>query len=105
MTKRVLILLTSALFALSPTVGAMDPDHPTGREKGEEQETKQLYTCVMHPEVVRAEPGKCPKCGMTLVPLKQAGAHLTHNADGMEMPSSSSTNHTEHESNYTGYSC
>lgn len=24
----------------------------------------------MHPEVVRDEPGKCPKCGMNLVPLK-----------------------------------
>lgn len=25
------------------------------------------YTCPMHPEVSRAEPGKCPICGMTLV--------------------------------------
>ena len=27
------------------------------------------YTCSMHPEIVRNTPGKCPKCGMTLVPL------------------------------------
>ena len=26
------------------------------------------YTCVMHPEVVSKEPGKCPKCAMNLVP-------------------------------------
>lgn len=25
------------------------------------------YTCPMHPEVVQKAPGKCPKCGMTLV--------------------------------------
>ncbi len=25
------------------------------------------YTCSMHPEVTRDAPGKCPKCGMTLV--------------------------------------
>jgi RND family efflux transporter MFP subunit len=25
------------------------------------------YYCPMHPDVVRAEPGKCPKCGMPLV--------------------------------------
>ena len=30
----------------------------------------QKYTCVMHPEVVMDHPGKCPKCGMTLVPKK-----------------------------------
>jgi len=28
---------------------------------------KTMYTCTMHPEVVRSKPGKCPKCGMTLV--------------------------------------
>ena len=26
------------------------------------------YTCSMHPEVVSSGPGRCPKCGMTLVP-------------------------------------
>ena len=25
------------------------------------------YTCPMHPEVIVNQPGKCPKCGMTLV--------------------------------------
>ena len=25
-----------------------------------------IYTCPMHPEVQQHEPGKCPKCGMTL---------------------------------------
>src|SRR5690606_19642129 len=26
------------------------------------------YTCPMHPEIVRNEPGSCPICGMTLEP-------------------------------------
>src|SRR5690242_20134256 len=26
------------------------------------------YTCTMHPNVIRHEPGDCPICGMTLVP-------------------------------------
>ncbi|WP_298152307.1 copper-translocating P-type ATPase [Flavobacterium sp.] len=28
------------------------------------------YTCPMHPEIIRNEPGSCPKCGMTLVPME-----------------------------------
>jgi hypothetical protein len=31
---------------------------------------KVIYTCRMHPEVQQDHPGKCPKCGMTLVPKK-----------------------------------
>ncbi|HEX4639949.1 MAG TPA: heavy metal-binding domain-containing protein, partial [Chthoniobacterales bacterium] len=34
------------------------------------ESTGQKYTCVMHPEVVMDAPGECPKCGMTLVPVK-----------------------------------
>lgn len=32
-----------------------------------------VYTCTMHPEVQLPAPGKCPKCGMTLV-RKESGA-------------------------------
>ena len=31
-----------------------------------------IYTCVMHPEVQQPSPGKCPKCGMTLVKKETA---------------------------------
>jgi Cu+-exporting ATPase len=27
------------------------------------------YTCPMHPEVLQATPGSCPKCGMALEPI------------------------------------
>ncbi len=64
----------------------------------------------MHPEVVRNEPGECPKCGMPLVPLKEEkkrstpnaqrstpkaeehSAHANMNANGMAMPA-----HHEHQ--------
>ena len=36
------------------------------QSKENKQDTLK-YTCSMHPEITKANPGKCPKCGMTLV--------------------------------------
>jgi P-type Cu2+ transporter len=39
------------------------------------------YTCPMHPEIVQDKPGNCPKCGMTLVLVKENNnkdAHSQH---------------------------
>ncbi len=56
------------------------------------------YTCVMHPEVVMDAPGECPKCGMTLVPMKAEQKRPTPNA---ERPTSNSQKtkaaHAEHD--------
>jgi len=32
--------------------------------------TTELYTCSMHPEIIRERPGKCPICGMDLIKEK-----------------------------------
>ena len=42
-------------------------DHGGSAEAAEE---KQLYTCSMHPFIIRDMPGNCPICGMTLVPVR-----------------------------------
>ena len=45
----------------------------------EHQHPKQQYTCSMHPQIIRDEPGNCPRCGMTLIPIKkQEGNHKGH---------------------------
>ncbi len=31
---------------------------------------KTIYTCPMHPEVIQSSLGRCPKCGMRLVPAE-----------------------------------
>jgi membrane fusion protein, copper/silver efflux system len=30
---------------------------------------EQLYTCGMHPQIIKKEPGNCPICGMKLTPI------------------------------------
>ncbi|MEO5928060.1 MAG: heavy metal-binding domain-containing protein [Patescibacteria group bacterium] len=36
-----------------------------------------VYTCPMHPEIARDQPGACPKCGMALVPSDKVQAMKT----------------------------
>lgn len=55
----------------------------TGQPAPEQEATRAgpgQYTCPMHPEVIRDEPGSCPICGMTLVqvpPPQEAGSGTT----------------------------
>lgn len=55
---------------------------------GENAETKEVYTCPMHPEVQSDKPGKCPKCGMNLekktMPMTPTQG-MAHGQGGMEM--------------------
>jgi FtsP/CotA-like multicopper oxidase with cupredoxin domain len=36
------------------------------------------YTCPMHPEVVSDEQGKCPECGMKLMPVSMVSEAMSH---------------------------
>jgi len=44
-------------------------------EKGSEQ--PQWWTCSMHPQIKQPKPGKCPICGMDLIPLVSGAEQRT----------------------------
>ena len=46
-----------------------------GHNHAEAGETK--WTCSMHPQIIKDGPGKCPLCGMDLIPLKMGGKQMT----------------------------
>jgi Cu(I)/Ag(I) efflux system membrane fusion protein len=50
------------------------PAPPGTAKTAPAEEKKQQYTCSMHPFIVTDQPGSCPICGMTLVPVKSASA-------------------------------
>ena len=54
---------------------------------------EQIYTCPMHPRVKKNEPGRCPACGMELIPEERESKHTRH-----EM---GKTNHADHEAAMT----
>ena len=55
----------------------------------------QKYTCPMHPQIVQDNPGNCPKCGMTLVPLKAETEKISSHAHEAN-PSMGHAGHNHH---------
>ncbi|HXR06533.1 MAG TPA: efflux RND transporter periplasmic adaptor subunit [Candidatus Acidoferrum sp.] len=73
MTKSMSLLLLLAMVGAGVFIaGCSKGDNGGGAAAA--QETKTLYTCGMHPQVVQDHPGNCPICGMKLTPIrKQTG--------------------------------
>jgi len=65
------------------------------RTQASAESTSQKYTCVMHPEVVMDAPGQCPKCGMTLIPMK------TEKSKSSSPKPKADVSHGSHESHST----
>lgn len=42
-------------------------EHGTGAAASQGTSDRAVFTCPMHPDVIRNGPGRCPKCGMALV--------------------------------------
>ena len=53
----------------------------------------EIYTCPMPPEVIKNGPGRCPACGMELIPQQQGHSHAGHDM--------SNRSHMDHESAMT----
>lgn len=56
----------------------------------------QTYTCPMHPEVTKNAPGKCPKCGMNLVPVADQDMHVARHEYHRQSHSERASQDTAH---------
>ncbi|MFV8355767.1 multicopper oxidase domain-containing protein [Flavobacterium sp. XS1P32] len=65
------ILVVALILAIYSFAQAQDMK---GMDMSKKEKAQKLqpttYTCVMHPEIHADKPGKCPKCGMTLIKEK-----------------------------------
>jgi Cu(I)/Ag(I) efflux system membrane fusion protein len=48
----------------------------SGHENHSNQQKQKIYTCPMHPQIIKDAPGQCPICGMNLVEKKNEGAAI-----------------------------
>jgi len=69
--KKLIILSVIAFFT---TVSFAQVNTGSGKQGKTDASKMVTYTCPMHPEVLLSKPGKCPKCGMTLVQKKVMAA-------------------------------
>lgn len=63
---KTLIIALIAFFAISGAVSAQ-----TTLTAPKKVVQKTMYTCPMHPKVMSDKKGKCSKCGMDLVAIKE----------------------------------
>jgi membrane fusion protein, copper/silver efflux system len=70
------ILLGWVFFHHSGRVGKMDQATMQEQSKAE----KTIWTCAMHPQIRMDKPGKCPICGMDLIPLQKLNPEVDENA-------------------------
>jgi RND family efflux transporter MFP subunit len=63
-----------ALVGLAQRLGWIRPPEPTSATSSAAPGT--IFTCAMHPQIRQPGPGRCPICGMELVPASSAAADL-----------------------------
>jgi len=72
--RRIIIIITGALlFGFFAGWLFFHPSRKDDKKQSINKETEKstIWTCSMHPQIRLSEPGKCPICGMDLIPLVQ----------------------------------
>lgn len=67
-------LYTYIVLGLMMLLQSCDSKNQQMEQHDHANQTQKTYTCPMHPEIVRNEPGDCPICGMYLVEIINNGA-------------------------------
>lgn len=57
-------------FGIAKITSNSDREQKEKHEMHQHAEVNEMYTCAMHPQIRKNEPGNCPICGMELIPVK-----------------------------------
>jgi len=67
-----LVVLGFAVAWILKGTSAENSKMTGGDSQAQQTEAATIWTCSMHPQVRRNGPGKCPLCGMPLIPVKSS---------------------------------
>jgi len=80
-SSKTLILLALAILVIAGAgyyLWQQKIGEKLAKEGGKAGQEYAQYTCPMHPFIIKDQPGACPICGMTLVPLKKEEGAKPH---------------------------
>ncbi|OQA86057.1 MAG: Cation efflux system protein CusB precursor [Lentisphaerae bacterium ADurb.Bin242] len=66
----VLLLAVFAAFILGIFTGKEKTEEKREEKKTDRETAAETWTCSMHPQIRQHKPGRCPLCGMNLIPVK-----------------------------------
>lgn len=69
--KRIINIAFLVFFLIAP--GCNSSKEKDDHSQHATEIVQQIYTCPMHPEIIRDKPGNCPICGMQLVKKETGG--------------------------------
>lgn len=82
--NRKILFFASIVFAAGILIGWLffgsGPSSHAMHSSITESNTETVWTCSMHPQIRQNEPGKCPICGMDLIPLQQSESGVNPDA-------------------------
>ena len=74
LAAQVLIVFAAGYYVATLVGGSAPSDStPSDPHAGHVEAAPSLWTCAMHPQIRQPKPGKCPLCGMKLVPVTKTG--------------------------------
>ncbi|MFV2081957.1 MAG: efflux RND transporter periplasmic adaptor subunit, partial [bacterium] len=74
-SKTAFLVIVIVAFALGYLLrGGGSETQPQSHQQAAPEEAKvEFWTCAMHPQIRLLKPGKCPICGMNLIPVSSGG--------------------------------
>lgn len=74
---KICIIKIAASFLLMFVVACKNEKKVDHTQHNNAERKKELYTCSMHPQIIRDKPGNCPICGMQLVKKETDGTIIS----------------------------
>jgi len=92
--KSIMLKLFVFVFAIASFTIIACNSNSDNKTVSTNTDTEETYTCPMHPQIIRHEPGNCPICGMKLVKKENANREISNISLSTVLQSNNNPNQT-----------